>query len=89
LSISRWDPNPDSYPCTGRGFTGSKEIFLPEYYQEARKFVEGDMMYIRESKAGNEYSNLFLLVIQNRGLNLIKLVLMWGNMLNIIIKIIQ
>ncbi|WP_299091282.1 hypothetical protein [uncultured Metabacillus sp.] len=35
-----------------RGLTGSKEIVLPEYYQEARKFVEGDMMYIRNSKTG-------------------------------------
>ncbi|GGA16662.1 ribonuclease YeeF family protein [Psychrobacillus lasiicapitis] len=52
LSIPRWDPQPDSYPYTGRGFTGSKEIVLPEYYQEARKFVEGDMFYIRDSKVG-------------------------------------
>ena len=57
LSIPRWDPNPDSYPYTGRGFTGSKEIVLPEYYQEARNFVEGDMMYIRDSKAGEPVFN--------------------------------
>jgi len=52
LSIPRWEPNSDSYPYTGRGFTGSKEIVLPEYYQEARKFVEGDLMQIRDSKTG-------------------------------------
>lgn len=52
LSIPRWEPNADSYPCTGRGFTGSKEIVLPEYYQEARKFEEGDQMQIRDSKTG-------------------------------------
>lgn len=57
LSIPRWDPKPDSYPYTGRGITGSKEIVLPEYYQEARKFVEGDMMFIKDSKVGEPVFN--------------------------------
>lgn len=58
LSIPRWEPEPESYPYTGRGFTGSKEIILPEYYQEARKFVDGDMMYIRDSQTGEPVMNL-------------------------------
>lgn len=52
LSIPRWEPKPDSYPYTGRGFTGSREVVLPEYYQQARKFVDGDLLIIRDSKTG-------------------------------------
>ncbi|WP_257215811.1 hypothetical protein [Fredinandcohnia onubensis] len=52
LSIPDWAPKPDSYPYTGRGFTGSKEVVLPEYYQEARSFVDGDILKIVDANNG-------------------------------------
>ena len=42
-----------SYPFTGRGFTGSKNIVLPEYkLMEERIFQTGDLITIFESKTG-------------------------------------
>ena len=42
-----------SYPFTGRGFTGSKNIILPEYkLMEKRIFQTGDLITIFESKTG-------------------------------------
>ncbi len=42
-----------SYPFTGRGFTGSKNIILPEYkLMEERIFQSGDLITIFESKTG-------------------------------------
>ena len=42
-----------SYPFTGRGFTGSKHIVLPEYkLMEERIFQTGDLITIFESKTG-------------------------------------
>ena len=42
-----------SYPFTGRGFTGSKNIILPEYkLMEERIFQTGDLITIFESKTG-------------------------------------
>ena len=42
-----------SYPFTGRGFTGSKNIVLPEYkLMEEHVFKNGDMISIFESKTG-------------------------------------
>jgi hypothetical protein len=52
LTIPRWEPEPDSYPYTGRGFTGSKEIVLPEYYQQERPFVHGDKLKIIDANTG-------------------------------------
>jgi len=40
-------------PYTGRGFTGSKNIVLPELVQEQRNFVKGDILSIYDSKSGN------------------------------------
>ncbi len=43
-----------SYPFTGRGFTGSKNIILPEYKLiDERNFIDGDLITIFESKSGN------------------------------------
>ena len=42
----------DNAPYTGRGFTGSKEIILPEYIQGKRKLVDGDTLTILEAKTG-------------------------------------
>lgn len=53
LSIPNWDPTPDNYPYTGRGFTGSREIILPEYYQSERGFTSGDILKIIEGDTGN------------------------------------
>ena len=42
-----------SYPFTGRGFTGSKNIILPEYkLMEEHVFKNGEMIRIFESKTG-------------------------------------
>ena len=42
-----------SYPFTGRGFTGSKNIILPEYkLMEEHVFKNGDMISVFESKTG-------------------------------------
>lgn len=39
-------------PYTGRGFTGSKNIVLPELVQEQRDFINGDMLSIFSSSDG-------------------------------------
>ncbi|WP_244971202.1 hypothetical protein [Vallitalea guaymasensis] len=52
LSIPNWEPTVDNYPFTGKGFTGSKNIVLPEYYQDPRDFVNGDIFKIVDSKTG-------------------------------------
>ena len=52
LTIPKSDAYPGSYPYTGTGFTASKEIVLPEYYQEPRRFLNGDVLYIKDGKTG-------------------------------------
>ena len=39
-------------PYTGRGFTGSKNIVLPELVQDTRPFVDGDILGIYDAKTG-------------------------------------
>lgn len=56
LDIPLREPKVGEYPFTGRGFTGSKEIVLPEY--ELRKgadyhYQHGDTIGIYDSKSGN------------------------------------
>ena len=42
-----------SYPFTGRGFTGSDNIILPEYkLTKDHVFIEGDMISIHNSQTG-------------------------------------
>lgn len=53
ISIPDWAPKPDDYPYTGKGFTGSTDVVLPEYYQSARKFMNGDKFRILDSKTGD------------------------------------
>ena len=43
----------DNAPYTGRGFTGSKRIILPELVQQPRSFTKGDVLEIYDSKSGN------------------------------------
>lgn len=43
----------DNIPYTGRGFTGSKRIILPELVQQPRSFTKGDVLKIYDSKSGN------------------------------------
>ncbi|MEK0224238.1 hypothetical protein [Bacillus proteolyticus] len=48
--------NADNYPFTARGFTGSKNIALPEFSYErgyARAFQDGDILNIIDSETGN------------------------------------
>ena len=60
-----------SYPFTGRGFTGSKNIILPEYkLMEERNFMDGDLITIFESKRGNPIRQYKY--IENKGWKLIK-----------------
>ena len=60
-----------SYPFTGRGFTGSKNIILPEYKLiEERNFMDGDLITIFESKSGNPIRQYKY--IENKGWKLIK-----------------
>lgn len=43
-------------PYTARGFTGSKNIVLPELVQDSRKFITGDILSIYDSVTGKEVS---------------------------------
>ena len=47
-----WAPKPDDYPYTGKGFAGSTDVVLPEYFQGARKFADGDIIKIIDSNTG-------------------------------------
>ncbi len=42
----------DNAPYTGRGFTGSKNIVLPELVQSPRNFIDGDILGIYDSNTG-------------------------------------
>lgn len=53
ISIPNWKPKAGDYPYTGKAFTGSTDIVLPEYYQSVRKFINGDKLNISDSKTGN------------------------------------
>lgn len=48
----------DNAPYTARGFTGSKNIVLPELIQDQRNFVNGDLLSIYDSKTGNVIQQL-------------------------------
>lgn len=52
ISIPNWKPKPDDYPYTGRAFTGSTDVVLPEYFQDTRKFVDGDIIKIMDGDTG-------------------------------------
>ena len=52
ISIPDWAPKPDDYPYTGKGFTGSVDVVLPEYFQETRKFMNGDILNIIDADTG-------------------------------------
>lgn len=39
-------------PYTGHGFTGSKNIVLPELVQDTRPFVDGDILSIYDAETG-------------------------------------
>ncbi|HLR35971.1 MAG TPA: hypothetical protein VK071_11680, partial [Tissierellales bacterium] len=43
---------PENYPYTGKGFTGSKNIVLPELKQVKRDYMDGDILSICEAKTG-------------------------------------
>ena len=52
ISIPDWAPKPDDYPYTGKGFTGSVDVVLPEYFQDTRKFMNGDIFNIIDADTG-------------------------------------
>ena len=45
-------PTLNNAPYTGRGFTGSKNIVLPELYQKQRDLVDGDILGVYDSFTG-------------------------------------
>ncbi len=45
-------PTPGNYPYTGRGFTGSRNIVLPEWKQAEREYIHGDLLNICDAKTG-------------------------------------
>lgn len=45
-------PTAENVPYTGRGFTGSKNIVLPEFVQDNRKFITGDILSVNDSATG-------------------------------------
>lgn len=49
-------PTVDNASYTGTGFTGSKNIVLPEQVQIPRKFITGDLLGIYDSSTGAEIS---------------------------------
>jgi len=52
ISIANCKAKPNNYPYTGKGFTGSTDVILPEYFQDTRKFVDGDIIKIVDSNTG-------------------------------------
>ncbi|AAK79995.1 hypothetical protein BJV85_001841 [Clostridium acetobutylicum] len=55
LIIPRWEANAENYPYTARGFTGSKNVVLPEFTYErgyVGNFQSGDILNIRDSNNG-------------------------------------
>ncbi|WFR59090.1 hypothetical protein QA584_08390 [Anaerocolumna sp. AGMB13025] len=45
-------PTVENAPYTGRGFTGSKNIVLPELVQDNRSFIDGDILGVYDSETG-------------------------------------
>lgn len=61
LVIPKWEANDDNYPFTAKGFTGSKNIVLPEFaYQSGyvKAFQDGDKLNIIDSETGNVATKL-------------------------------
>ena len=60
ISITDWAPKLDDYPYTGKGFTGSVDVVLPEYFQDTRKFMDGDIFNIIDSDTWRDYTTIYL-----------------------------
>lgn len=45
-------PTAENASYTGHGFTGSKNIVLPELIQDTRPFIDGDILGIYDAKTG-------------------------------------
>lgn len=58
ISVLRYEPTADSYPYTGKGFTASKNIILPEWKQERQAFQTGDLLEILDAKTGDVIKNI-------------------------------
>lgn len=52
ISIPNWKPKAGDYPYIGKAFTGSADIVLPEYFQDMRKFMDGDIIKIIDGNTG-------------------------------------
>ena len=53
VSIANSPPTGNDVPYTGRGFTASENIVLPEYIQVERPFQTGDVFTIFDAKTGD------------------------------------
>ncbi|WEG18946.1 LXG domain-containing protein [Alkalihalophilus pseudofirmus] len=58
VEIPNWNTSPENYPYTGRGFTGSENVVLPEYFHGTRNFQDGDLMKIKSSNTGDTSTTL-------------------------------
>lgn len=47
------DATTDNFPYTGKGFTASKNVVLPEWEQTYQNFREDDVLEIIDSKTGD------------------------------------
>ena len=56
VSIANSPPTGNDVPYTGRGFTASENIVLPEYIQAERPFKPGDVFTIYDAATGNPIS---------------------------------
>ncbi len=52
-------PTPENFPYTGKGFSGSKTDIIPEFYQNAKAFEDGDMFQIRDRNGKVQSTLLF------------------------------
>ena len=53
IVIPRSAPTAADYPYTGKGFTASKNVILPEWKMQNQEFVEDDILQIIDSKTGD------------------------------------
>ena len=53
IEIPRSAPTPERYPYTGKGFTASKNVILPEWEMQKQAFSKDDILQIIDSKTGD------------------------------------
>lgn len=56
IEVPRYEATSANYPYTGKGFTASKNVILPEWQQIGQNFAENDLLEVFDSKTGNVIS---------------------------------